>query len=157
MRQTLSGDFIAAARALAPEIQAAREELDTARRLPIRVVQALTEAGLFQLFLPRSMGGPEVDPITFFHVIEELSMMDGSVGWCALLSSAGSIYAGSLSVDVGRSLFGQPPDFRGAGSFRPLGEARIVEGGYRVSGRWDYASGIDHARHLFFSCRVVDD
>jgi alkylation response protein AidB-like acyl-CoA dehydrogenase len=103
------------------------------------------------------MGGPELDPVTFYHVIEELSMMDGSVGWCALLSSAGAIYAGSLSVDVGRYLFGQPPDFRGAGSFRPEGEARIVEGGYLVSGRWDYASGIDHANHLFFNCKVLDD
>ncbi len=135
MTQTLSGDFIAAAQALAPEIKAAREEIDSTRRLPDSLVQVLTEANLFQMGLPRSMGGPELDPITSYRIIEELSMLDGSVSWCALLSSAGAIYTGSLAAEVGRSLFGQPPDFRGAGSFRPEGEARIVAGGYRVSGR----------------------
>jgi alkylation response protein AidB-like acyl-CoA dehydrogenase len=90
--QKASGDLIADAKALAPEIQAAREEMDSTRRLPDNLVQAMTKANLFQMGLPRSMGGPEVDPITMYHAIEELSMLDGSVGWCVLLSSAGAIY-----------------------------------------------------------------
>ena len=82
---------------------------------------------LFHYSLPRSMGGPELDPITSFLVIEELSKADGSVGWCSLISSAFVWYAGSISAEVGHALFGQPPDACGAGSFRPVGEARVVQ------------------------------
>ena len=53
-------------------------------------------------------------------------------------------------------MFGNPPDFRCAGSFRPLGEARPAPGGYRITGRWDYASGIANANWLFVNSRVMD-
>lgn len=150
-------DPVAAARALAPQILAAREEIEELRRLPSPIVQALKHAGLFQLSLPRSMGGPENDPITSFHAIEELSKADGSVGWCAFISSSGSLLMGRLRPEIGRELFGQPPDARIAGSARPEGEAMPVKGGFRVSGRWDYGSGINHANWLMCTCKVVDD
>ena len=116
----------------------------------------MDEAGLFQLSLPRSMGGLETDPITSFRAVEELSKIDGSVGWCAMLSSGSAVLTGWLRADVGRSLFGQPPDFRLAGSIRPEGQAHKVDGGYRVRGRWNYASGIDHANWLLCTCKVED-
>jgi alkylation response protein AidB-like acyl-CoA dehydrogenase len=106
--------------------------------------------------LPRSIGGPETDPITSFHAIEELSKADGSVGWCAMLSSGTGIFTGWLKEDVGRSMFGQPPDFRLAGSIRPEGLALKVDGGYRVSGRWDYASGVNHANWLLCTSKIED-
>lgn len=157
MRGEVQHDIVAAARALAPDIRDARDNLDSGRRLPPALAQALDEAGMFKTFLPRSMGGPEVDPITAFHAIEELARADGSVGWCAAISGASSWFAGSLRKDAGQSLFGLPPVHRGAGSFRALGEARPVDGGYQVRGRWDFASGVDHANILFFNCNVVDD
>ena len=152
----MSQDFVAAAAALAPQIRLARDELESGRRLPSALAQALNQAGLLQLNLPRSMGGPEVDPITAFLAIEELSKADGSVGWCAFLSSVGATYAAHLRPELGREMFGQPPDFRMAGSFRPDGEARPVDGGYCVNGRWAYASGIDHANWLNINCKVMD-
>jgi alkylation response protein AidB-like acyl-CoA dehydrogenase len=157
VRSTVAEDVVAAAAALAPQIRAARDEMESARRLPASLVHALDQKGLFQLSLPRSMGGPETDPLTSFRAIEALSKADGAVGWCAMISSAQSHFAGWLRADVGRAMFGQPPDFRGSGSFRPLGEANPVDGGYRVRGRWDYASGIDHANWVTFNCKVVDD
>ena len=148
---------VAAAAALAPQIRATRDEIETARRLPAPLVRALAQAGLFQLNLPRTMGGPESDPLTSFRAVEELSRIDGSVGWCASTSISGSSFGGWLPADVGRALFGQPPDVRIAGSNRPEGQARIVDGGYRVGGRWEFASGIDHANWLACTCEVVDD
>ncbi len=127
-------DPVAAAAALAPKIREARDELDSARRLPKPLAEELDKAGLLQLSLPRSMGGPEFDPLISFHAIEELSRVDGSVGWCAMISSGSSVLAGWLKADVARSMFGQPPDFRLAGSLRPEGRAVNVDGGYRVSG-----------------------
>ena len=149
-------DPVKAAADLAPKIREARDELDSARRLPKALVEELDKAGLLRLGLPRSMGGPESDPVTSFQTIEELSKADGSVGWCASLSSGAGILTGWLKADVGRSMFGQPPDFRFAGSIRPEGRAIIADGGYRVSGRWNYASGVDHATWLLCTCSVQD-
>ena len=73
---------------LVPHIRAKREELETARRVPPSLVQAIAEAGLFQLHLPRSMGGLELPPLTSFRVIEEFSRVDGSVGWCTMIANA---------------------------------------------------------------------
>lgn len=156
VRSTVAKDVVARAEALAPQIRAARAEVESGRRLPAALAQALDQAGLFQLYLPRSMGGPETDPLTSLRAIEALSRADGSVGWCAMLSNGVAAFAGWLRADVGRAMFGQPPHFRGAGSFRPEGEAQLVDGGYRVRGRWDYASGINHANWLVFSCRLID-
>ena len=156
MRDALSHDAIAAATRLAPHIRAARDELEAARRVPPPLVEAITNAGLFQLYLPRAMGGLELPPLTVFRVIEELSRADGSVGWCTMISTAESLFSGWLRADVGRKMFGQPPNLRGAGSLRPEGKAYPVDGGYRVQGRWDFASGIDHATWILCTCIVMD-
>lgn len=66
-----------------------------------------------------------------------------------------SLLTGWLPADVGREIFGQPPDVRLAGSARPEGRAYPVKGGYRVKGRWDFASGIDHANWLHCTCIVM--
>ena len=149
-------DFVAAATGFASEIRACREAIETDRRIPGRLVDQLDRARLFQLSLPRSMGGPECDPPTTFRAVEELSRADGSVGWCSMLSSTCSLFGGYLPADVGKAMFGEPPSFRMAGSIRPEGRAVAVDGGYRVSGHWDYASGINHANWLMCTCVIED-
>jgi alkylation response protein AidB-like acyl-CoA dehydrogenase len=118
------------------------------RRVPPQIVEALVGAGLLQMYLSRSMGGPEVPYLTAFQAIEEISQADGSVGWCATIATNVSLVMGWLPVEVGRSLCGHPANFRAAGSIRPQGRAHMVDGGYRVEGRWNFASGIDHANCL---------
>ena len=151
-----SSDVVTAAKNLVPLILAGREEGERIRHVPPEIANALAEAGLLQMFLPRSMGGPELDPLTVFRAIEELSRADGSIGWCAMLATDISLFMGWLSADVGRQFSGDPADFRAAGSLRPLGRAHAVDGGYRVHGRWNFASGIDHANRLYCTCLVTD-
>ena len=157
MHDVLPHDVVAAARGLAPHIRAVRDELEAMRRIPPALAEAIARAGLFQLYLPRTMGGPELAPLTAFRVIEELSRVDGSVGWCTMIAGASSLFTGWLHTDVGQALFGQPPDVRLAGSMRPEGKAYPVDGGYRVQGRWDFASGIQHANWLMCTCTVMED
>jgi alkylation response protein AidB-like acyl-CoA dehydrogenase len=149
-------DIVAAAMRLAPAVRAARNEAEQMRQTPPALAAEITRAGIYQLYLPRSMGGPETPPLTAFRVVEELSKADGSVGWCAMIAMALSMNVGRLPVEVGRELAGTPADYRGAGSARPGGRAWDVPGGYRVKGRWNFASGIQNARWLYCTCIMMD-
>ena len=149
-------DVVTAAKNLVPLILAGREEGERIRHVPPEIANALAEAGLLQMFLPRSMGGSELPPLTVFQAIETLSRADGSIGWCAMLATIVSMFTGWLSEDVGRHFCGHPADLRAAGSLRPLGYAYPVDDGYRVQGQWNFASGIDHAKWLYCTCLVMD-
>jgi alkylation response protein AidB-like acyl-CoA dehydrogenase len=149
-------DVVSAAHDLFPRIVAAREEAEALRRVPPAIAEQLGAAGLLQMFLPRAMGGPELPPLAAFHAIEAVSRADGSIGWCAMIATVASLFAGWLDADVGRSIAGKPADLRLAGSLRSQGSARPVVGGYRVSGRWDFASGVHHANWLFCTCKILD-
>ncbi|WP_158258482.1 acyl-CoA dehydrogenase family protein [Rhodopila globiformis] len=149
-------DMVSAARNLAPLVRARRDEAEQLRRLPPDVAEAFAAAGLLQLYLPRSMGGPELPPLAAFEAIEELSRADGAAGWCAMIAGSLSLFAGWLPVEVGRAMAGEPANFRGAGSLRPEGRAVPVDGGYRVRGQWDFASGVHHANWLKATCVVMD-
>jgi alkylation response protein AidB-like acyl-CoA dehydrogenase len=155
MRDAIPHDAIVAAINLAPHIRAVREELETTRRVPLSLAQAINDAGLFRPYLPHALGGLELPPLTVFRIIEEISKVDGSVGWCTMIASSESLLCGWLSTDIGRTLFGQPPDVRMAGSLRPEGQAYPVDGGYRIRGRWDFASGIQHANWLLCTCTIM--
>jgi indole-3-acetate monooxygenase len=136
-------DLLEGARALGPEILAERAEIDRERRLPLMLVERLRAASLFRLWLPRALGGPELHPVEFLAVIETLAEADGSVAWCATNAGVLSLVAGSMSEPAAREIYGSGAVV--AGSANPLGKAVAVEGGFRVTGRWTYASGINHA------------
>ncbi len=149
-------DIVAAAIALAPVVRAARDDAERLRQTPPALAAAIGAAGIYQMYLPRSMGGPETPPLVAFRVVEELSRHDGSVGWCAMIATAMSMNAARLPVAIGRALAGTPADYRAAGSARPGGKAWPVDGGYRVQGQWNFASGIQNARWLYATCIMAD-
>ena len=95
-------DVLAAARSLIPQVLAARDECETLRHVPTPMVEALAEAGLLQMYLPRSMGGPELPPLVVFRAVEEISRADGSIGWCTMIATAVSNSMGLLEAEVGR-------------------------------------------------------
>lgn len=156
MTNTKTHDPVAAAKALAPQIRTARDEIQSQCSLPDSLAEAMAQAGLFQLYAPKAIGGPETDPITAFRAVEELSKVDGSVSWCSFVASAVGMYTAWIPPELGRELFGQPLDIRAAGSFRPTANALRVDGGYKIGGRWNYVSGVDHANWLFLNCNIVD-
>ena len=157
MATTTGYDMVAAAKELRPQIVAARDEMDKSYRLPPSLVSAMDEAGLFRTYMPRSLGGHELDPLTAFQVIEEVAKAEGSAGWCCFIAGSLSLFTGWLGTPVAREMFGTPPTLRGAGSFRPLGTARITDGGYIATGQWDFASGCLHSNWLALNCVVADE
>jgi len=140
---------------MGPLIHAEADEIERQRRLTSRVVEAMKRAGIFAMAMPKSWGGFELDLPEQLRILETLSRFDGSVGWCAAVG-IGAGYASSwLSDEAGRELM---PDVNSifAGSALFAGKAVRVEGGYRVSGRWPFNSGCQHATILAFNCHIVD-
>jgi alkylation response protein AidB-like acyl-CoA dehydrogenase len=148
-------DALATARGLAPLVAAERDRLDRERRLPDALVQAIGEAGLFGLWLPRALGGPELPPCRLLEVVEELSRQDGSVGWCTAIAAGHGRFAGALPIETACEVFGSGRTVL-AGTLNPSGRAVTVPGGYRVSGRWTHGSVIDHSSWVYGNCVVHD-
>lgn len=147
--------LIEAARTLAPTIRTAAAEIERQRELTPALLDALHEAGVFRMTLPRELRGSESDALTVSRVVEELAVADGSVAWSVLIASAGLAVLGFLPRHVAERL---ASDARVviAGTLMPTGRAVEVDGGYRVSGRWAFASGIRHASWLYATCMVTD-
>jgi alkylation response protein AidB-like acyl-CoA dehydrogenase len=149
--------LVAAARALGPAIEAAAERIEHDRRLPAELVDALFDAGLFSMLLPASLGGAEVDIPTFARAVESLARTDGSVAWCVGQANGLAAYTAYLDPAVAREVFA--PERRtilanGPGESNRPGRAVKTDGGYRVSGRWMFASGIGHATWLLAVCHI---
>ncbi|HML10087.1 MAG TPA: acyl-CoA dehydrogenase family protein [Stellaceae bacterium] len=146
--------YVDAARALAPRIRELRQDIERQRTLPAELVERMTDARLFSLWRCRAFGGPELTFAEFAHVIEELSRVDGSVGWCAMISAVFHRLSGYVSDEIGREVFGDRS--RIAGSVNPTGRAVAVPGGYRVSGRWSYGSFIQHSHWTLGNSIIYD-
>ena len=145
-----------AAIGLAEQIRAASDEIERDRRIPPGIAAAMKDAGVFGMAMPRSWGGPELDPLTQFRVIESLAMGDGSVGWCAMIGSDGGYVTAFLDQDVARTMY---PDIRVAtgAAATTIGRAIRVPAGYRVSGRFPFVSGCHHCEWAWLGCLVIED
>jgi indole-3-acetate monooxygenase len=148
-------DFLQLAGRFAPEILAEREHIEQNRQLPTTLVDAMREAGLFSLWLPRGLGGPELAALDFVRVIEAIARADGSVGWCVAVGACYSCFAGYLEETVAREIFGTGNAIL-AGTLNPTGRAVSIPGGYRVTGQWSYGSGIQHSNWVLGNCLVFD-
>jgi alkylation response protein AidB-like acyl-CoA dehydrogenase len=157
MNATILADPVSAVGSLTQMIREECAVCDRTRAIPAPVVDALRDAGVFHLLAPRAVGGAEADPLTFLRVVEEVSYADGSAGWCTMIGGCYATFGGMLPSEGAREIFGDPSTIS-AGSFRPdKGVATEVEGGYRVSGRWDLASGSSHANWYIAGATIMRD
>jgi alkylation response protein AidB-like acyl-CoA dehydrogenase len=148
------GDFIARARALAPEIVAAGPEIEERRELPPALVQRLIDGGFFRMLQPKSLGGAELRASAFCQVTEVLAEADASVAWCVGQNNGCSMSAAYLGEAAAREIFGPPTGILAWGPPGAPFEAEPVEGGYRLSGTWRFASGSHHASWLGAHMRI---
>jgi indole-3-acetate monooxygenase len=142
--------LLAAIRSHRAEFEAAGERAENLRTLPRDTVETLRGMGAFWLKTPADLGGTPLDPVDFCDVIEELAYADSSTAWAAMIGAGcGGLAGGWLPEAGARRVFaaGHPLPVV-AGQLQPRGTGRPVEGGYVVSGRWSFASGIMHASWL---------
>jgi alkylation response protein AidB-like acyl-CoA dehydrogenase len=136
---------------LAPRLAARAPETEARRRLAPELVDELRAAGCFRMTLPRDLGGDELDLPTAMRVLEELARADGSAGWVVAIGSFGWLDLCHLPAATVRALYADGPLVT-AGVFAPSGTAEPVDGGYRIRGRWGFASGCEHADLLYGNC-----
>jgi len=148
-------DYVARARALAPTIAKFADQAETERRLPRPLSEALHEAGLFRMLVPRSLGGAELDPPTFVQVMEEIAKADASTAWVVGQTAGCSMISAYLPPDAAAHIFGPPRGVLAWGA-GPQGRAVAVDGGYRLTGSWPFASGLHEATWLGAHAPIVD-
>src|SRR5712691_5475946 len=134
-----------AARKLVPLIRSCADETEAERELPRPLFDALADAGLFHLALPRALGGSELDLPTYVQVIEEIGKADASTGWVVNQCAIFATYAARMPRDVARSIWIDTPRSVVANSPAPSAAAVVVPGGYRVTGRQGFSTGCRHA------------
>ena len=147
--------LFASVRELEPLIRAHQASADRLGCMPAAVMDAFFERDLFRILLPSDLGGGGVDPLTAMLLVEDVSAVDGSMGWIFEIGIGSLVRLGFLPVAQARQLANEPRAFV-AGTFPPLGRANVVPGGFTVSGRWPFASGIHHAKWVAAGCKVYD-
>ncbi len=145
-------DYVARAKALAPLLTAQAAAIERERRLPQIVVDAMLEAGLFRMLLPRAFGGAETDPVTFVRALEEVARHDASTAWCLGQTGVCAVAAAYLPAASAREIWSERRAVLAWGAAAPPVKAIAVDGGWRVTGSWSFASGGHHATWLGGHC-----
>jgi alkylation response protein AidB-like acyl-CoA dehydrogenase len=130
--------------------------IERERRLPEGLVTRLRVSGLMRAGAPSSLGAPQAPAAVTLRCAETVARGDASAGWCVSIAAISSLLSAYLPPDGTAEIFGDPQTVA-AGVWAPRGTACPVDGGFRVSGRWAYCSGITHSDYLFAGTVVQAD
>lgn len=150
-------DLVAVARDLGPILRANAQRADREGRLPPASVNALREAGLLRMYVPRLLGGLQVDPVTHARVQEELARHDSAAGWLLQAASSGAWWCSRLPVETAQEIYGDDPDRLLAVSFAFPYEGIPVGGGLRLSGQRPFASNVSDASWIWVTSLTVEN
>jgi len=148
--------YLGRVRELAPRIAAAAPEIERGRRIPEELLDALHAAALYRMFLPKRYGGGEVHPLTFMRTLQAIARADASTAWNIGQNAVCAIVAAYLEPEVAQAIFGDPRAVLAWGPAQGPVRAVACAGGYRVTGRWSFASGMRHATWLGPQCPVFE-
>ncbi|MEU4341000.1 3-hydroxy-9,10-secoandrosta-1,3,5(10)-triene-9,17-dione monooxygenase oxygenase subunit [Nocardia sp. NPDC023852] len=154
----IAGQAVLAAIAeLLPVLRDRVRDAEQARRIPAESMTALQQIGFFKLLQPHRYGGYETHPVTFYTAVQQLASACGSTGWVASVLGVPPWNVALFDVAAQDEVWGADADTRICSSYALSGTATPVDGGYRLSGRWGFASGCDHATWALLGGRVVDN
>jgi alkylation response protein AidB-like acyl-CoA dehydrogenase len=148
----VAGRMLAEVGALAPTIAARAGEAEAAARIPADILQLLKSVGVFRMTVPKTHGGMELDYPAVARVLQAISRIDGSIGWVCTLASGGTLFLPLLAGETCEKMYRDGPDLFCAGSSQPGGTAEQEDGGWRVNGRWPFASGCQDADWIAALC-----
>lgn len=136
-------------------VREAADHIEAERRLPPELVNRLRDAGFFRLYLPRDLGGLEANPFTLLAIVGAFASVDASTAWCVNVANQAAWLVSNLPAEHAREFIGPGSILlTSASPAGPMGTATPVDGGYRVHGRWAFASGSPHATIFHALCVV---
>jgi alkylation response protein AidB-like acyl-CoA dehydrogenase len=154
---TLSAsDVLDRAKALAPLLRERAAEIEQARTLPPDVVELLRGTGVFRMCFGSDWGGPQLTSMQQTQVAEALAYGDASAAWCGIIGANTGLLSNFLDRSVAEKMY-PTLDTITAGVLAPAGHAERVPGGYRLSGRWSFGSGVNHSDWVMSGAFVFAD
>ncbi|HEX4174203.1 MAG TPA: acyl-CoA dehydrogenase family protein [Acetobacteraceae bacterium] len=149
--------FLTGITALLPEIRARAGETERAGRVSDDMVKALANAGVFRAVQPTQWGGLELDLATFYQGMALIASACGSTGWVASVVGIHPWQIALFAEEAQRDLWQEDPDVRASSSYAPTGSVRRVDGGFHLSGRWHFSSGVDHCGWVLLGGVIPDE
>ncbi len=149
-------ELLATAQRLAPTFAQRAPDIERARRIPPDVSKQMAAAGFYRMFVPKACGGTETPPADASRVFEALARADASCGWVAFIGATSGAVLARLPQETAREIFRDPQTLI-CGVFAPSGRAAIVDGGFNVSGRWQWGSGSQNAQWVLGGCTFNRD
>ncbi len=146
-----------ATRKLAPLIRENANEIEKTRELPRPVFEAIADAGLFLLCVPKALGGAEIDFPTQVRIAEVLGLADASTAWAVDQGMTFASFSAYMQPDTAREIWTNTPRSVVSNTPEPTGKAIVVPGGYRVSGRHGFSTGSRHANWVASQAQIIDN
>ncbi|MGW5263903.1 3-hydroxy-9,10-secoandrosta-1,3,5(10)-triene-9,17-dione monooxygenase oxygenase subunit [Microbispora sp. NPDC004025] len=153
----MSNEVLDAVRTLLPKIAERARSTDEDRRVPAESIRELVQAGVFRMLQPKRYGGAEGDPVSFYEVVREISAVCGSTGWTVSVLGVHPWQLALFDEAAQDEVWGSDQDALISSSYAPVGRLVPVEGGYRLSGRWRFSSGCEHASWAMVGGLVLGD
>lgn len=150
-------ELVALARNFAPELAGRALETEQLRRVPDETFAAFKDLGLLRVFVPEKFGGHDLELRTVIETARELGESCGSSAWCLAICTLHNWLVTGFPESAQQEVFGPGPDSVVCGVFMPAGRAQPVDGGFRLSGQWDFASGSDHSGHAVLAALIQPD
>jgi alkylation response protein AidB-like acyl-CoA dehydrogenase len=145
-----------AAQRLAPQIRSCAEATEAERELPRWLFEAMADAGLFHMAIPRSLGGGEIDLPTYIQVIEEIAKADASTAWMTNQTTIFGTHAARMPPDAARAIWIDTPRCVISNTPSPTAQAVVVPGGFRVTGKQGFSTGCRHASWIASRAQVIE-
>lgn len=146
--------LIEAARAMGPSLVMRREQCKAQRRVPDETVQAFHDAGFFRILQPERWGGYAMDPQVFYMVGFEIARFCPSSAWILGVIAVHNWQLAVFDDRAAQDVWGDDPTVLISSSYAPVGRVKVVDGGFRLSGRWSFSSGSEHCKWAFLGAVV---
>ncbi len=150
-------DLIARAHAMIPKLRELQEKTESDRRVSNEIFQEMIDAGLFRILLPRRYGGLEYGLDTFVDVAFEIARGCGSTGWVYSITAKYHMFLGMFSPEAQDDVWRDDRRAVTAASFTPTGTVTAVDGGWKLSGKWMFCSGIDNCPWTIVGVNIATD
>jgi 3-hydroxy-9,10-secoandrosta-1,3,5(10)-triene-9,17-dione monooxygenase len=146
-------ELVTRARALKPILREKARETELNRRVSAEVIDLMRQNGLFNAIKPKRFGGYEYGPSAIFRIGFELAQACGSSSWCAMIAICDTWFGSYWSLQAQEDIW-KNPDNLIAGAAVPTGICQAVKGGYKIHGRWPFASNCENSQWVFISAML---